>query len=283
MTKWILNLRKSSMAVLLGASLIFASCGKNPEQDIVKDVDVYTELRDGDVWVNLKANFKLGEASLTEISFPIVNPDDSSIRYGEISFTPLEEVGYNEISLSFNLSASDEVQGGLASLPNGSELPVAGMNNGDVLQLVIDSINSRIYLGASDSMTVLGFAVSIAEFEKLGDLINGANVFVGFNIKEVLGSVGIYTGDQPLKNGLAFFVDIHSVIPQEVLELARSGRHIDEFEFQAALSKAEFRATSRSKKAPFRNIGNTPHNFMSIYKEVEELGNKTLHFIPTEE
>jgi len=278
-----LNFQRTSASLLLGATLLFVSCGKNPEQDIVKDVDVYTELRDGDVWVNLKANFKLGEASLTEISFPIVNPDDNTIRYGEISFTPLAEAGYNEIALSFNLSASEEVQGGVASLPNGSELPIAGMNNGDVLQLAIDSINSRIYLGASESMTVLGFAVSIAEFEKLGDLINGANVFVGFNIKEVLGSVGIYTGDQPLKNGLAFFVDIHNVIPREVLEMARSGRYIDELEFQATLNKVEMKATRAQSRRAFKNIGNTPRNFMSIYKEVQELGDKTLHFIPTQD
>ncbi len=283
MLKWISIFQKSSLAVVLGATFLITSCGKNPEQDIVKDVDVYTELRDGDVWINLKSTFKLGEASLTEISFPIVDPNDSSIRYGEVSFTPQEELGYNQVGLSFNLTASSEVQGGVASLPNGSQLPIAGMNNGDVLQLVIDKINSRVYLGASDQMTVLGFAVSIAEFEKVGDLINGANVFVGFDIKGVLGSVGLYTGDQPLENGLAFFVDIHNVIPREVLELARSGRSVDQFEFQMALDSAESRRNRKRVKKAFRNVGNTPHNFMSIYKEVDSFGGKTLNFVPTEE
>ena len=277
--------RKFSFLILpifLAGSLLISSCGKNPEQGIVKDVDIHTELREGDVWLTLGAVFKLGAASLTDISFPVVDPQDSSIKYGEVSFRPQEEEGLNEIRLSFNLSSAAQVEGGLAKLPNGEDLPIAGVDTSNVLQLDIAQINSRIYLALNSEQTVLGFAIAIKEFGKIGDTLSGANLFLGFDIKGVIGSVGLFTGDEPLENGLGFFVDLSSVFTTDMINDIIAGKEISEESFsEMKISARSNNQLARSKtRENFQDEGNTPRNMLGVAKEVDEFGARTLRFVP---
>ena len=46
---------------------------------------------------------------------------------------------------------------------------------------------------------------------------NGANIFMGFNIQNILGTAGLYTGEGEYANGLGLFVDISSVISSDIL------------------------------------------------------------------
>lgn len=276
------GVKKLLFVCVATASLLFTtSCGKKPEQDIVKDVNIQTELRGNDVWLSLGAVFKLGALSMTAISLPVVDPNDPSIQYGEIGFKPMAEEGYNEVVLSFNLSASSKVEGSSATLPNGAALPIAGLDNSNVLELKIASINSSIYLSFTENMSVLGFAISIKEFEKVGAAINGANVFLGFDIKGVLGSVGLFTGDEPLKNGLAFFVDLSSVINGQILDDLIAGRELTPAQFTEMTRRAntESKQSRGKRKSNYLDVNKTPKNLLKIYKEVNKMGPSKLHFI----
>lgn len=272
------------LPLMLAGSLLSTSCGKNPEQGIIKDVDIHTELREGDVWLTLGAVFKLGVASLTEISFPVVDPNNGSIKYGEISFQPQEEEGMNEIRLSFNLSSAAQVEGGLAKLPNGEDLPIAGVDTSKVLMLDIAEINSRIYIALNSEQSVVGFAVSIKEFEKIGNVISGANIFLGFDIKGVIGSVGLFTGNTPLENGLGFFVDLTSVFTTDMINDIIAGKEITEESFSEM--KMAMKSYSKEKRSQtrgnFLNTGDSPQNMLGVAKKVEDFGSRTLRFVPRE-
>ena len=97
------NWKRIFTLIILLSTLIFTSCGKSPEREIVKDVQINSSLEDGDVYLSISSVFKIGAVSMTSIQLPIVDPNDPSIKYGEVSFRPTIEAGYNEIGIKFNL------------------------------------------------------------------------------------------------------------------------------------------------------------------------------------
>lgn len=272
------HLKKLLFLIIIPASLLFTGCGKDgKQQDIVQEVNVLTSLEDGDVYLSLALLVKIGTTNLTSVTLPIVNPYDQSIKYGEISFKPTLTAGVNEIKLKFNMSFAAVVNGGYATLPNGADLPIGGLNESDIIELGIEQIHSKIYLGLQKDRSVFGFAVAIKEFDKLNGYIPGANVFLGFDIKGVLGSVGLFTGKNEWESGLGFFLDISKYLTNDIINDMIAGKKISQMQFQTMQSEMS------RKSAPllsFPNEGVTIKAMRSINKELKRLDKKTLHFVP---
>jgi hypothetical protein len=276
--------------LILTLALLFGACGKNSgvKQEIVKDVNITTSLEDENVFLNINAVFKIGSVSMTSITLPVVNPNQPDIKYGEISFKPTLTEGYNEIGLSFNLSAATEVKGGAPTLPNGEELPIGGFGETEVVELAIESINSKIYLAFGQDATVLGFAIAIKEFDVVKDAIPGANIFLGFDIKGVLGMVGLFTGEETLQSGLGFFLDLSSVFTGEILDDLIAGNPISEEAYNQMQSdlidqNVQSLSLGAKKKNIFKDIGLTRRNLRKLNKAMKKLGNTTVDYVEAKE
>jgi hypothetical protein len=268
---------------LLSMTLLFASCGKSPENKIVKDVSINSILEDGDVYLSFSTVFKIGSISMTSIQLPIVNPYDSSIKYGEISFKPTLEAGYNEIGIKFNLSASSEVQAGFGTLPNGDELPISGFGPTDVIELKIDKINSKLYLAFGKDHTLLGFAVTIKEFDVVGKAIPGANIFLGFDIKGVNGMAGIFSSEQEMQSGLGFFLDLSSVISNDIINDIIENRPITPETFaqmQENVTMNSLRKMTTGDEEPlFKDINGDVKTLRKLNKAFRKLGKRTVRYV----
>gem|GEM_PF-2127278 len=206
-------------SLVLAASLTLAvGCGKGSQNQIVKDIVLQSSVKDDDIWISLSASFMFGNFSFTSITIPIRDPRAGGMTYGEISFLPTLTPGYNEVKLSLNLSDVAKLQGGSnPTLPNGAAIPIGGTGSVPIIEILIPNTNTKIYFAFDSKTVLLGFAAAIKEFDALSDYVGGANVFLGFNIKGVLGSAGVFTSQTPGDSGLGLFVDLSSVINSQIL------------------------------------------------------------------
>lgn len=222
-------LRGKLLLVTIMSFFLLASCGKNPENQIVKNVDLRMfATEDGDAWVNSTALFKLGSMSMTSITLPIVDPYDDDRIFGKIIFKPhLTKPGYNEIGFQVNLTDSARIAGGFPTLPNGEDLPFGGINDKNLIELKVDKIHSKIYLGLAEDFTLIGFAIGIKEFQITGKYLNDANVFLGFDIKGFRGTAGLFTDkSDEYGSGLAFFADFSKLLSVGIINDILDGKPI---------------------------------------------------------
>jgi len=204
--------------LLLLVLLVSFSCGPNPQNQIVKDIGVKAYASNDDVFLDLGAQFYLGDLTFTSLDLPIMDPNSAGKRmFGKFSMRPYLGNGsqMNQITISLNLSAIAQTSGSLKpTLPNGRDLPIGGIKDKNVFELAIPGIDSKIYLGLDKGFTFIGFAMAIKEFQAIANYLPPSGIFLGFNIKGVLGSVGVFTGD---KSGIGLFADLSSVLNFELL------------------------------------------------------------------
>jgi len=276
------NLRKIFTLTLLISTLFLVSCGKSPENKIVKDINISSSLEDGDVYLSLSSVFKIGAVSMTSIQLPIVDPRDTSVKYGEVSFKPTLEPGHNEIALKFNLSASSEVQGGYGTLPNGEDLPISGFGASDVIELKIDKINSKIYLAFGKNHTLLGFAVVIKEFDVVGKALPGANIFLGFDIKGVQGMAGLFSSQAEMQSGLGFFLDLSTVVSNDIINDIIDKKPITPEAFAQMQENVTMdsitRMTTGDQEPLFKNINASRTNLKKLNRAFKKLGKRKVNY-----
>ena len=277
------NWKRIFTLITLLSTLIFTSCGKSPESEIVKDVQINSSLEDGDVYLSISSVFKIGAVSMTSIQLPIVDPKDPSIKYGEVSFRPTIESGYNEIGIKFNLSASSEVTAGYGTLPNGDDLPIGGFGPTDIIELAIGKINSKLYLSFGKDNTLLGFAVVIKEFDVVGQSIPGANIFLGFDIKGVQGMAGIFSSEQEMQSGLGFFLDLSSVISNDIINDIIENRPITPDAFAQMQENVTMdslrRMTVGEENTLFEDINGDRKSLRKLGKALRKLGKRKVNYV----
>lgn len=203
-----------TLSIMLISLGLFQSCGKGSGQNqYVSDIYLETKTIDGDSWIYLKSVLNIGGLSLPSLALPIVDPRNPGEQFGEVSMIPVLGGQSNEISIGVNLSkaANLPTQAGI-SLPNGQGLPLRVPAGVDLMQLTVGQTNSKIYLGLGNDTAFMGFAVAIKEFDQIARYLPGANIFMGFNIKGVLGSAGIFTSDVSGQSGIGLFVDLGTLL-----------------------------------------------------------------------
>lgn len=160
------SLRPSLCFIVFSCIALLASCGgRDPSKRIVKDIYAKASLEgeNQDIWLSVSTTFDFGKMGMTAIQIPIVEPLRPEIEYGKIEFLPTLD-GYNQIKIGINLTQAAGVPGGYASLPNGDDLPIGGLDDVEVIELAIKDINSKIYIALDRNATLFGFAISIKEF-----------------------------------------------------------------------------------------------------------------------
>ena len=193
----------------LTLSLGLVGCGQNGE-NIVRDVSVRTYVQNNDVYVEVLTVIDTGNAHLPSIQLPIFDPRNPGKVYGSVAIREVFAGGGGaEIGIAANLTTITGVQGlNDPTLPNGTPIPVGGLGNTPVIKLSI-SQDSKIYAAYNPGVALIGAALSLKEFDQIGQRIGGVNFFPSFSFPNgIRGIAGIYTGQNSHQNGLALFVDI---------------------------------------------------------------------------
>ncbi|MFZ4715793.1 MAG: hypothetical protein ACOYL6_18870 [Bacteriovoracaceae bacterium] len=229
--------------LLLLVLFIVSACGKSGSQ-LVTDVKVATRLVNQEVWVDVNAKFDLGNTALPSITLPIANPKDPTHVYGSVSMAPTFD-GKNQIGISVNFTEALKIQGGAAALPNGTGLPVGGLANVNVIQLMIPNTQARVYVALDHGVAMAGFAIAIKELDSIGSSLGGINLFPSFQFDKIKGIAGVFTGGQSGQTGLALFVDLSSVLNQTMLNNTPTNLMVSEISGQMSLQAV---TPSASKK-----------------------------------
>ncbi len=222
--------KATMLAVTLASTLLFTACGKQQHQ-LVKDVNLAAYTEEGEIYTEIVTTMDFGNMTLPSLELPVKHPKTSE-QLGTVAMYARFD-GLNEIKLDVNLSRAFAIQGqNNATLPNGTAIPVGGLGDTPIVALPIGDTQAKVYLALDSGVAVAGFAISIKEFAGIGNSVGTINFFPAFNIGDVRGTAGIYTSGNDDQNGLAFFVDLSSVVnPDDML-----GDLIKEEEASASVS-----------------------------------------------
>jgi len=198
-----LNLYIISMTLLLVG---LSGCGQNPAQDLVKGVDLMTyELNSNS---HMAAIFEVDtqRTSLPAISLPLGYSPETGFSYGELSISP-SAPNRSKVTLDVNLTQAAQLPPSDPWLPNELDLPISGIDPSSIISLKTSG-SSKVYIAFSPESVILGTAITLREFDSLGERVGRTNLFFPFNLKDqIFGSAGIFTGSKPHTSGLGLFVD----------------------------------------------------------------------------
>lgn len=185
-------------------SLSIACGGNGPKVDDIKASPRY---EGADLYMNLSANLDLGNVSLPSVSLPILIPRGLE-QIGSVNMTTVLGGG-NLLEVDLNVSSIANVQGEVATLPNGDTLPLIADNMTIVIPIE-DKV--RIYITLNDGQAALGVTVNFKGLDGMGRNVGRASIFPNFFINEIVGSAGFYFSKESGQNGIGLFADITPVL-----------------------------------------------------------------------
>jgi len=206
--------------ILTGLLIISSGCGKNgntPIATLINDVSLKTYLQDHDQWMNVSVKLTTGGFSMTGIHLPIVNPNDSSKVYGEFTLVPTlcntsPCNGGGQLTVALNLTETSQTQGVSIDLPNGTALPVGGLQNANVIALPVAQTGAKIYLAFAPGMAMFGAAVPFSALDPAGKYLPGVDVFEPLTFDKINLIAGIFAGAATNTTGVGIFLDLSSVL-----------------------------------------------------------------------
>ncbi len=188
-----------SLLLMVSLSTAFVGCGKTSKNKIVSDFSFETADDNNSKFVTTDFKLSIGETELPFLTLPLPNKLGSLRAY--------RSEGENFIGVDLNLTEILKIPGDVATLPNGSMLPV-GTNGAGVIEIDISGINGKVYVSQKDDMTLIGFAFSIKQLDNLGSDIGTAGVFPNFDIGKINLTAGVFTGNDSGSTGLAAFANL---------------------------------------------------------------------------
>jgi|GEM_PF-950156 hypothetical protein len=201
-----------------------AGCGKDgkPIQNIVTAVQLKTDQKNGEDWINTTVNLTTGGFTLSAIQLPIYDPTHPGIQYGQISIrstlcSNCPAGNQAELGLGLNLTQITKIQGIDPLLPNGAPIPVGGLQNSHVITLPVADTGARIYFAFGPKVGMLGTAVPFKELDPAGQSVPNLNLFPAFNIGPVQLMAGFFAGAATKTTGVGVFIDLATVISQSPL------------------------------------------------------------------
>ena len=154
------------------------------------------------VYVVAKLTSNVG---IQPITLPILNPKKPSEVLGTVSLvTDITGRNYS-LQIALNVSSALKAKAlGLGLLPNGTMIPIAVANPMNWLSLALPNKMGSVYLNLdlANRSAIVGAAVNAAALGTGFPI----NLLVPFNVKNIGGLAGIYTGAKG-QGGLGVFVD----------------------------------------------------------------------------
>ncbi len=204
-----INQRKRLLGTVVLLAFLAVGCGS--KKPVVKDVGVTPYVDGKEVYASIEAEFEINNLKLPSLSVPIRHPKGNEV----VGYFVMSGTSKNLVGIEINLSAVSRLERSRGVLPNGSPLPIFGMGQ-DLVELDIPTGNgnnpSKLYVSWSQGTTIVGFAVPIKHFDKIGQRVKGEQVLMpSFRIKGIPGAAGVYVSPVAGSNGLSAFFDLSSV------------------------------------------------------------------------
>lgn len=252
------------LVLLMGGSLGLVGCGNGKVK--VTGVDVEVSDVEGDAFAAVDIDIENeGNFRLPAFDLPIIDPKNPGEIYGTLSSKVLAGNAGNQVGVSVNLTKALRVPLGDPSLPNGADLPIAGLEDAALIRLPVAMSRSEVYIAIGNGVAVVGATLSIKEFDRLSQYTPGLNIFPYFCFDfNVCASAGVYLGEEEGKSGIGLFVDASQVVYNEALalgddELISVMSVADESLVGASLSFEEGDGSNKEKKV-----------FSKKYKQLEK-------------
>lgn len=214
--------RRILLGILISSvSLLAGACGPGTPSasQIVSDVQLKTFQKDSDDWVQAKVSINTGGFQLSGANIPVMDPRNPSVQYGELTIVPTLCSNCSnfsgEIIAGINISKVSPIEGVAPILPNGTALPVGGLQNARVVALPVsknDVTDAYLYFAFGPNVAMLGTAVSFSAMDPAGAYVPGVNYFQPIKAGPVNLLAGIYAGAAPRTTGIGFFIDLSGVV-----------------------------------------------------------------------
>ena len=192
------------------SALATTACTSGSSSSMIQDMKLTTSQVNGDLNVNAIADLQTGGITMLPSAITIVNPKNTSQVLGQLSVLTGLESGSAEIQISVDVNSAIKAgeKIGAGTLPNGTTIPISGINGNNWVTLPIGKLNSFLYLNVDDAnkKAVIGVALDI---EALAAGLAG-DVLLPFDYNNVSGLVGVFTGVLPGTSGIATFIDLSS-------------------------------------------------------------------------
>jgi hypothetical protein len=198
-----MNTRIVILLSFLFSSFFAAGCGKGNQ--IIQDVRARTYTSEqGEERLELVTVWSSGSVQIPTITLPVLNPKHWDQNFGSITVQPMFPSGLS-VGVDLNFAEIAKIDGDDATLPNQTAVPI---NGATVIGFPVKDSGAKVYVGLSDEVAVLGFAVPIQEFDKIGQKTGKANFFLPFSFPYIKGTGGLYAGPESNESGVALFVDV---------------------------------------------------------------------------
>ena len=202
--------------------LMNTACG-GKDFNWVKDADIQSYQSNGEVYGELITYLDTGGMQLPSIMLPILNPKNPSQTIGQFALRSNFGADYDsELFVQLNISKIANIPGvGRAPrLPNGSAIPVGGIDTNKLLMLEVGGTKTLVYVSIDTQAKqgMLGAAVPIKQFDTIGSTLPGVNIFPTFNVgNNIRGTFGIFTGAGSGQNGFALFIDASGLLQNKAV------------------------------------------------------------------
>lgn len=223
-------------SLLITFSFILVSCGGRPQ--VIQDLSVSTTIVDGDAIASIDTELNFGNLMFPAITLPIIVPHGVG-EIGSLELNPIS-LGVNHLSLNVNLSEATRLDLARVELPNGSQVPLIGQEDGIVIP-VGNGKKIKIYLSLGEDKLVVGVAIPFKTLDSVGRRVGTTSLFPVFNVEGVFGAAGMFTSKSAGKNGFGLFLDLSSEMAKIQNQIAAGTMQKIDYNSQIPSSKKEER------------------------------------------
>lgn len=205
------NLTIGILSILAAMSV---SCGKNSQ--FVSGARAVLQEQNGEQWAGVSATLNTGLATMPTLTIPIYDKTQQKvlmqISLGSLGGSPAKTF----IGMTTNLDRLNELPqcvGNPKELPNGTSIPLVAPGT-KIYCVPISNQAGRVYLApkADSQELIMGLALTIKEFQKIGQRTGTMNLFLPFATQQLTGVYGFFTGPQTSQNGLGLFFDLSRML-----------------------------------------------------------------------
>jgi hypothetical protein len=242
---------------------LLTGCGK-----FLSDAKIKSYVQDNAAYVDARVTMETGSFQMPALELPLLDPNNPGVKLGSFALRPMLGANRTEVAINVNLTAAANVRAVDGHyLPNGTKVPIGGIDQIQAIALPIDGKGTLLYLGldTASKQAFIGTAIPIREFEGLTKYVGGLNIFPGFRFNDILAVAGIYTSAPGVgKNGLAVFVDAGSIFRSP---------EINSLLLATGTARSELRmATKNTTKLDFSGTQDSVRVKLRMYQGLQKLG-----------
>lgn len=204
------TLKKSVGATaLICAALLMTACG-GQEKNVLKDATLNLTQEGGSQVVTLMTEIDTQSVSIAAATLPI-NYGGRQLGKVEVVTDVTTNRTYFKATLNISSVLKLPTPNYSSKLPNGTTLPLAGIDLNKVMAFNVGSAGSKAYLyyDHQNKKAVLGIAMNVGNLS----VETTGNVFARFDFNNVSGMAGLYFGQAPYKSGVAVFANLSNLFP----------------------------------------------------------------------